>query len=59
MKVMTTQAVASTSVLDLIGRTPLLRFDRHLAGFCRITSAVATALAPPVEVEAEPVAQAV
>jgi glutamate synthase domain-containing protein 3 len=37
----------------------LLRFDRHLAGFCRITSAVATALAPPVEVEAEPVAQAV
>ena len=28
MKVMTTQAVASTSVLDLIGRTPLLRFDR-------------------------------
>ena len=37
----------------------LLRFDRHLAGFCRITSAVASAIAPPVEVEAEPVAQAV
>jgi glutamate synthase domain-containing protein 2/glutamate synthase domain-containing protein 3 len=39
----------------------LLRFDRHLAGFCRITSAVATVIAPPVEVEveAEPVAQAV
>jgi glutamate synthase domain-containing protein 3 len=37
----------------------LLRFDRHLAGFCRITSAAATAMAPPVEVGAEPVAQAV
>ena len=36
----------------------LLRFDRHLAGFCRITSAVAAAALPPVEAEAEPVAQA-
>jgi glutamate synthase (ferredoxin) len=37
----------------------LLRFDRHLAGFCRITSAAAAATPPLVEAEAEPVAQAV
>jgi glutamate synthase domain-containing protein 2/glutamate synthase domain-containing protein 3 len=37
----------------------LLRFDRHLAGFCRVTSAVAAAKAPLVQAEAEPVAQAV
>jgi glutamate synthase domain-containing protein 2/glutamate synthase domain-containing protein 1/glutamate synthase domain-containing protein 3 len=37
----------------------LLRFDRHLAGFCRITSAAAATAAPLVEAEAEPVAQAV
>jgi glutamate synthase domain-containing protein 3 len=36
----------------------LLRFDRHLAGFCRITPAT-TAAAPMVEAEAQPVAQAV
>ena len=35
----------------------LLRFDRHLAGFCRITSAAMATAAPAVE--AEPVAQAV
>jgi glutamate synthase domain-containing protein 3 len=37
----------------------LLRFDRHLAGFCRITPVVAAALAPMVETEVEPVAEAV
>jgi glutamate synthase domain-containing protein 2/glutamate synthase domain-containing protein 1/glutamate synthase domain-containing protein 3 len=35
----------------------LLRFDRHLAGFCRITPAAAAVIAPLVETE--PVAQAV
>ena len=35
----------------------LLRFDRHLAGFCRITPTVAAIAAPLVE--AEPVAEAV
>jgi glutamate synthase domain-containing protein 3 len=37
----------------------LLRFDRHLAGFCRITPAAAAVSTPLVETEAEPVAQAV
>ncbi len=37
----------------------LLRFDRHLAGFCRITPAAAAVIAPLVETEPEPVAQAV
>jgi glutamate synthase (ferredoxin) len=37
----------------------LLRFDRQLAGFCRITPAIAVATAPIVETELEPVAQAV
>jgi glutamate synthase domain-containing protein 2/glutamate synthase domain-containing protein 1/glutamate synthase domain-containing protein 3 len=37
----------------------LLRFDRHLAGFCRITPATAAAVAPLVETDAEPVAEAV
>ena len=37
----------------------LLRFDRHLAGFCRITPVMAAAIAPMVETEAEPVAEAV
>jgi glutamate synthase domain-containing protein 3 len=37
----------------------LLRFDRHLAGFCRITPAAAAVVAPLVETEPEPVAQAV
>ena len=35
----------------------LLRFDRHLAGFCRITPVLA-AVIPSVEIEAERVAQA-
>jgi glutamate synthase (ferredoxin) len=37
----------------------LLRFDRHLAGFCRIAPVVPAALAPMVEAEVEPVAEAV
>jgi glutamate synthase domain-containing protein 3 len=37
----------------------LLRFDRHLAGFCRITPVLTAAIAPLVETEPEPVAQAV
>jgi glutamate synthase domain-containing protein 3 len=37
----------------------LLRFDRHLAGFCRITPAANAVSTPLVETEAEPVAQAV
>jgi glutamate synthase (ferredoxin) len=37
----------------------LLRFDRHLAGFCRITPVATAAIAPLVETEPEPVAQAV
>jgi glutamate synthase (ferredoxin) len=37
----------------------LLRFDRHLAGFCRITPAATAVSAPLVETEPEPVAQAV
>jgi glutamate synthase domain-containing protein 3 len=37
----------------------LLRFDRHLAGFCRITPVPAAIAAPIVEAEAEPVAEAV
>jgi glutamate synthase domain-containing protein 2/glutamate synthase domain-containing protein 1/glutamate synthase domain-containing protein 3 len=36
----------------------LLRFDRHLAGFCRITPVIAAAVASSIEIEAEPVAQA-
>ncbi len=34
----------------------LLRFDCHLAGFCRITPAVVSLAAPIIEREAEPVA---
>jgi glutamate synthase (ferredoxin) len=37
----------------------LLRFDRHLAGFCRITPAATVVSTPLLETEAEPVAQAV
>jgi glutamate synthase domain-containing protein 3 len=37
----------------------LLRFDRQLAGFCRITPAATAVSTPLVETEAEPVAQAV
>jgi glutamate synthase domain-containing protein 2/glutamate synthase domain-containing protein 3 len=36
----------------------LLRFDRHLAGFCRITPVMAAVVTPSIEIEAEPVAQA-
>jgi glutamate synthase (ferredoxin) len=37
----------------------LLRFDRHLAGFCRILPATLAANAPLGETDAEPVAEAV
>ena len=37
----------------------LLRFDRHLAGFCRIVPAAAAPVQPLVEAESEPVAEAV
>jgi glutamate synthase (NADPH/NADH) large chain len=37
----------------------LLRFDRHLAGFCRVTPAVTKSIAPLADTDAEPVAQAV
>jgi glutamate synthase (NADPH/NADH) large chain len=37
----------------------LLRFDRHLAGFCRITPVAAAVAAPIVETDLEPVAEAV
>jgi glutamate synthase (ferredoxin) len=37
----------------------LLRFDRHLAGFCRVTPVTAAALAPDVETDVEAVAEAV
>jgi glutamate synthase domain-containing protein 2/glutamate synthase domain-containing protein 1/glutamate synthase domain-containing protein 3 len=36
----------------------LLRFDRHLAGFCRITPVMAAVVTSSIEIEAEPVAQA-